>query len=173
MIRLERFLAAMDAHQVECVIIGGIAARVHGSARITQDVDIVYRRTHENVTRLVRALAPFKPYLRGAPPGLPFEWSAARIEAGLNLTLTTTIGDIDVLGEVVGGGRYEDLVQHSSVVTAFGHPTRVVSLEALIRLKRAAGRWRDLDAIAELEALQEEIETARSSVRAPRAQLKR
>jgi len=57
--------------KVEFILVGGLAANVHGSARATFDVDVVYRRTPENLDRLVRALAPVQPYLRGAPPGLP------------------------------------------------------------------------------------------------------
>ena len=157
MIGLERLLEAFADAGVEFIVIGGIAARAHGSARITQDVDVVYARSDMNIGRLVSALAPFTPYVRGAPPGLPFAWSIATVTAGLNFTLTTTIGDIDLLGEVAGGGRYEDLVAHSVSLDAFGHPTPVVGLAWLIHLKRAAGRPKDFEVIAELEALQEEI----------------
>ncbi len=62
---------------VEFIVIGGLAAQAHGSARLTQDVDVLYRRTHENAVRLASALAPYGPYLRGAPTGLPFEFSPA------------------------------------------------------------------------------------------------
>jgi hypothetical protein len=155
MIELPLFLEAFHAHGVEFIVIGGIAARVHGSARVTQDVDVVYARSDANIARMVKALAPFNPYLRGAPPNLPFEWSVKTVKAGLNFTLLTTIGSIDVLGEVVGGGRYEDLAPHSMTETVFGHPAMVVSLPWLIQLKRAAGRVRDFEAIAELELLQD------------------
>lgn len=94
--------------------------------------------------------------LRGAPPGLPFEWSAATLRAGLNFTLTTTAGTLDLLGDVTGGGRYEDLLPHTLVVELFGRDVRCLDLEWLIMTKRAAGRPRDLEAIAELEALREE-----------------
>lgn len=83
---------------VECVIVGGLAATIHGSARLTQDVDFVYARDRANVERLVAALRPHAPYPRGAPPGLPFEWSAATVERGLDFTLTTAVGDVDLLG---------------------------------------------------------------------------
>ena len=46
----------------------------------------------------------YQPYLRGAPPGLPFRWDDRTLKAGLNFTLTTTLGDLDLLGEVAGGG---------------------------------------------------------------------
>ena len=153
---IEGLLGVLSDAGVLFILVGGVAARAHGSARITQDVDISYSRTPENLTRLVSALAPLKPYLRGAPPGLPFEWSVATLKAGLNFTLRTTAGDIDLLGEIVGGGRFEDLAPHSITVTIFGHDTLLLDLPWLIRVKRAAGRPKDLEVIAELEALQEE-----------------
>jgi predicted nucleotidyltransferase len=152
-----RLLGALDKTGVEYILIGGVAATVHGSSRLTQDVDICYARTDANVDRLVRALRPLKPYLRGAPRGLPFEWSAATLRAGLNFTLTTTAGEIDLLGEVTGGGSYNDLMRHTIEITLFTHRTRCLNLEWLIATKRAVGRPRDLEAIAELEALREEI----------------
>jgi predicted nucleotidyltransferase len=141
---------------VEFILIGGLAATVHGSARSTRDVDVVYRRTSDNIRRLVHALVPYHPYLRGAPPGLPFRWDAATVERGLNFTLITDIGELDLLGEIVGGGGYEDLLQHTVTIQAFGVECRCVALEQLIHVKRAAGRPKDLEAIAELEALLEE-----------------
>lgn len=149
-------LGALTTERVSFVVVGGLAATAHGSARLTQDVDVVYARNAENLDALVRALAPFEPYLRGAPPGLPFTWNRETLERGLNFTLTTTVGDIDLLGEIVGGGGYEDLVEGSIELQFFGHPCLCLDLPALIRAKRAAGRPRDLEAIAELEAILEE-----------------
>jgi predicted nucleotidyltransferase len=142
----------------EFILVGGVAAVAHGSARLTQDVDVSYARSEANLRRIVAALLPHEPYLRGAPPGLPFEWSVETLRSGLNFTLTTRVGDIDLLGEIVGGGTYEDLVDHCITVTIFGRETRLLDLPWLIRVKRAAGRPKDLEVIAELEALQEEIE---------------
>jgi hypothetical protein len=133
-----------------------LAATVHGSARLTQDVDIVYDRSPDNVERLVRALAPFEPYLRGAPRGLPFEWSAETVRHGLNFTLTTDAGDIDLFGEIAGGGDYSTVAENSVTVQLFDVDCLCLDLPALIATKRAAGRPRDLEVIAELEALREE-----------------
>jgi hypothetical protein len=157
MTQLERLLAALHRAGVEFIIVGGVAARAHGSSRLTDDLDICYSRDPANLERLVKALAPLKPYLRGAPPGLPFDWSVATLRAGLNFTLATTAGAIDILGEITGGGRYEDLVPHTITIEIFGRPTRLLDLPWLIRVKRAAGRPKDLEVIAELEALDEEI----------------
>ena len=133
----------------------GVAATAHGSARSTLDLDVVYSRQKENLEKLVHALDGHKPYLRGAPAGLPFRFDIETLHAGLNFSLTTALGWIDLLGEIAGGGRYEDLAQHSVVIDAFGVRCRVLDLEALIRAKRAAGRPRDLEVIAELEVLRE------------------
>ena len=151
-------ISVLDRAGVDFVVVGGLAATAHGSPRLTLDVDVVYARTEKNYDRIVRALKPLKPYLRGAPPGLPFEWSAETLRSGLNFTLTTTAGSLDILGEIVGGGRYKDLRPHSTVMRIFGRDVRVLNLDALVRAKRAAGRPKDLEAIAELEALREEME---------------
>ena len=156
MIDLERTLQELHRGGVEFIIVGGVAATIHGSARVTQDLDIVYARTPENIARLVAALASHAPYLRGAPPGLPFRWDAQTIRRGLNFTLTTTLGDVDLLGEIVGGGGYADLLSHCQIVKVSGLEYRCLSLLRLIHVKRAAGRPKDLEAIAELEALREE-----------------
>jgi len=139
--------------KIEFVIIGGAAAIAHGSARLTEDLDIVYRRTGENIERLVQALAPYQPYLRGAPPGLPFKLDRATMQRGLNFTLTTSLGDIDLLGEIAGGGNYENLAPESIVLEIFGTECRCLNLEQLIHSKRAAGRPKDIESIAELESL--------------------
>ena len=141
---------------VEFILVGGVAGSLHGAARATYDVDVVYRRSPENMSRLVAALAPYGPYLRGAPAGLPFSFEVQTLGQGLNFTLTTSVGDLDLLGEVTGGGRYEDLLAHSQSIPLLGTTCQCVTLDGLIRLKRAAGRPKDLEAIAELEALRAE-----------------
>jgi predicted nucleotidyltransferase len=149
-------LPLLVGHGVRFILIGGGAATVHGSARLTLDVDVVYARDPDNLRHLVAALSPHQPYLRGAPPGLPFRWDERTIQNGLNFTLTTTLGDLDLLGEVAGGGTYEQLLPFTEELAAFGITCRVVTLERLIQLKRAAGRPKDLEVIAELQAILEE-----------------
>jgi len=138
---------------VAFVIVGGVAATMHGSAHMTYDLDVVYERTPANIERLVRALAPLHPYMRGAPPGLPFRLDADTVSRGLNFTLTTDLGDLDVLGEIAGGGTYENLVSDALTTTLDGRSFRYVTLPRLIALKRAAGRSKDLNVLAELELL--------------------
>ena len=152
-------LPVLNRHQVQFILIGGGAGIVHGSQRVTSDVDVVYSRSPDSVARMVEALKPHHPYLRGVPPGLPFRWDAPTILAGLNFTLTTDLGDIDFLGEVSGGGTYEQLLPFTIELEAFGVTCRCVTLDRLIQLKRAAGRPKDLEVIAELQAILDERES--------------
>lgn len=149
-------LGALIDGEVDHIIVGGLAATIHGSARLTQDVDVVYARDPANLERLAEALRELEPRLRGAPLDLPFEWSPRTLRMGLNFTLATTLGAIDLFGEIAGGESYEDLVPHTIDVELFGRAHRCLDLEALIRTKRAAGRLRDFEVVAELEAIREE-----------------
>ena len=152
----QKLLPALVKGGVDFVLVGGVAGVVHGSARVTYDVDLVYSRSDENIARLVKVLAPHAPYLRDAAEGLPFTWDVKTIRSGLNFTLTTGLGDLDLFGEVIGGGSYDDLLPHSVEVEAFGVRFRCVDLPTLIHIKAAAGRAKDREAIAELRVLLEE-----------------
>jgi hypothetical protein len=149
-------LRTLSEAQVAYIIVGGVAANLHGALRTTLDLDVVYQRDRDNIARLVKAIAPLRPYLRGAPAGLPFAFDESTIARGLNFTLVTDMGDLDLLGEVTGAGSFGDIVQHSQPVDVGGITCLLVDLPTLIRMKRAAGRARDRESLAELEALLEE-----------------
>ena len=153
---LAQIIPPLVRAKVDFILIGGMAAILHGSARVTFDVDLVYSRTDENIQRLADALASHKPYLRGAPPDLPFAWDAKTIRSGLNFTLTTALGDVDLFGEVAGGDTYQDLSAHSFEIEAFGVRFNCIDLPTLIRIKEAAARPKDREAVAELRVLLEE-----------------
>ena len=152
----EGLLRALAEGRVDFVLIGGLAARAHGSARSTQDVDVAYSRSESNLVRLVQALEPLEPSLRGAPPGLPFRFDLPTVKAGLNFSLSTRLGALDLLGEVAGGGDYERMRSGAKSLELFGLECLCLDLDQLIATKRAAGRPRDLETVAELEALREE-----------------
>ena len=155
---LAQAIPALVCANVDFILLGGMAAILRGSARVTFDVDVVYSRTHGKMKRVVAVLAPHDPYLREAPQNLPFSWDAKTIGDGLNFTLTTTLGDIDLLGEVAGGETYQTLLAHSFDVDAFGVRFKCIDLPTLIRIKEAADRPKDREAIAELRVLLEESE---------------
>lgn len=150
-------LRALASHDVEFIVVGGLAAIAHGSARTTQDIDIVYSRRAENLEKMVAALTPLKPYLRGAPAGLPFRLDVPTLNAGLNFTLVTNLGWLDLLGEITGGGNYQDLAKHSHELELAGATCKVLDIEVLIATKRAAGRPKDMEPIAELEIIRDEL----------------
>jgi hypothetical protein len=149
-------LGALADAGVEMIVVGGAAATAHGAARLTQDIDVVYERSPDNLQRLVSALGSHAPYPRGAPPGLPFVFDLQTLRNGGNFTLQTDLGAIDLLAEITGGGGYHDLHPSTLVLNAFGRTVRCLTLSKLIEVKRAAGRPKDFEAIAELEVLLEE-----------------
>ena len=155
MIDFPGLLFALADAGVEYIIVGGAAATAHGAARLTQELEIVYARSDENLVRVARALAPHEPYLRGAPSNLPFRLDAETHRRGLNFTLSSKLGDVDLLGEIVGGGGYEALLPHSIEIDLFGLRCRCLGLDKLIDVKRAAGRPKDFEALAELEAIRQ------------------
>lgn len=148
-----KILANLQVEGVEFIIVGGMAMVSHGSATITDDLDICYRRTPENLTKLVRALASLRPELRGAPPDLPFLWEVRTLQNGLNFTLVTDAGDVDLLGELSGVGGYDAVMAEAEAMDIAGHSTMIIGLDQLIRAKRAAGRAKDLIHLQELEEI--------------------
>lgn len=155
MIKIEQSLRLLTQYQVEFVIVGGVAVSAHGSSYLTYDLDVAYARTRRNLKQLVAALAPHHPRPRDFPADLPFIWDEQTIKQGTNFTLVTDLGNIDLLGEVTGLGDYEQVRACSVVMNLFDLECRVLSLDALIESKRAAGRTKDLLVLPELEALRE------------------
>lgn len=145
-----RLLTALVEAKVEFVVIGGLAVVTHGHPRSTVDLDVCYARTPENHRRLISALAPLRPRLRGAPPELPFFWEERTLKNGLNFTLATDAGELDLLGEVTGLGGYSNMALSALELSLFGQVVKVIDLDTLITSKAAAGRPKDL---LDLEAL--------------------
>jgi len=157
---IEAPLRLLSEYSVDCVIVGGVAAAIHGSMLLTNDLDVCYSRDPANLKRLADALESVHARLRNAPEGLPFILDAETLKRGLNFTFTTDIGDLDLLGEVRGVGNYEDVFAGSLTVELFGFRFAVIDIGKLIVAKRAAGRSKDLLALPELESIQEAQATA-------------
>ena len=154
----EAVIRLLGRHQVRYVLIGALAAVTHGAPLVTQDIDVCYAREADDLERLATALREVHAELRGAVPGLPFRLEAQTLRAGDTFTFTTDIGWIDILGTPNGTTGYDDLARTAERFTLFGHVVQVASIEDLIRMKRAAGRPKDLLAVEELGALREELE---------------
>lgn len=155
MIDLERTIRLLADGGVEFVIVGGIASSIHGSTQVTFDLDICYARDDDNMARLAQSLSPFHPQLRGAPAGLPFIWDVETLRRGLNFKLRTDLGNLDLLGEILGIGSFEQARATSITVRLFGVECLVLTLDGLIAAKQAAGRAKDMLVLPELKALRE------------------
>lgn len=146
-------LRGLRNSRVKFVVIGGLAAAAHGSRRVTDDVDVCYDTSSQNLRHLSALLAEWKAYPRGIERGLPFFMDEEQFKVTPLMTLSTTEGLIDVLDVVKGVGDYDKSVERSVEISAFDIRFRILDLPALIDAKRAAGRPRDLDHLPELEAL--------------------
>lgn len=157
MIQLEPILKSLIEQEVEFVIVGGVAITAHGSAYLTQDLDFCYSRTNENLKKIVTALSEYSPRFRGFPAELPFVFDISTLRNGTNFTFKTTIGDVDLLGEVAGVGNFDGVLKSSEYKSLFGFRVRVLTIDGLIKAKTAAGRTKDLLILPELKALREAL----------------
>jgi hypothetical protein len=146
-------IEALTGEGVDFVVVGGVALVVQGAPRTTADLDICYSRDPANLERLSSALAPLNPTLRGAPAGLPFRLDAPTLRSGLNFSLDTDKGEIDLLGEIIGIGAFAQVAADTVLLELYGKDVRVMSLAALERAKRSAGRLKDLADLATIAEL--------------------
>ncbi len=149
----EQIIAALLAVGARFVVVGGVAATIQGSARLTNDLDICYDPAPDNLEALVRLLRSWHAYLREVEPGLPFTLDVRALRATPIMTLTTDLGDIDLLDQVLGVGSYPDVLAASEPVRVDAIEFRALTLPALIAAKKATGRARDREHLIELEAL--------------------
>jgi hypothetical protein len=147
-------IKVLQDHRVRFVVIGGVAATIHGSSHVTNDLDICYDATPDNIDRLVHVLRAIHAELRGAEPGLPFVLDARTLRDSPFLTLTTTEGYLDLLDQVPGVGRYAEAYAVSQRVEWSDLTFWILSLPALIAAKRATGRTKDRAQLVDLEAIQ-------------------
>ena len=134
----------LGRHGVRYVLIGGLAAVTQGASLVTQDVDLCHARDADNLTRLADALREVHATLRGADPGLPFRLDAQTLAKGDAFTFATDLGAMDILATPAGTEGYEDLARTADAFSLFGQRVLVASVDDLIRMKRAAGRTKDL-----------------------------
>jgi len=152
-------LRRLQAHGVRFVLIGGLAAKAHGSPTLTVDLDVCYARDRDNLERLAAALNELRAELRGAPPGLPFRLDRLTLERGDAFTFTTEHGDLDILGTPAGVSGYGELEANAEDVELDEElVVKLASLDDLIRMKRAAGRPKDRVELEILGALRDEID---------------
>jgi hypothetical protein len=145
----QRIFAALDAHGVEYVVVGGLAVQVHGHVRMTNDVDLIPAPRRANMRRLAKALNDLGARVlnKGSED--------MRIDANMlpRATLwqfTTAAGDIDVLHDVPGAARFEDLRVRALEVGLGALRIPFAGRDDMISMKRASGRPVDLGDVAAL-----------------------
>jgi hypothetical protein len=153
-----RALETLVRHRVRFVVIGGLAGRLWGSTTVTNDIDICYARHRRNLQALAAALTELEASLRGAPDGLPFRGDAETLARGDHFTFSTNAGNLDCLATPAGSRGFADLIAGASPMKLDSIEVPVASVDDLIRLKRAAGRPKDLVEVEILGALREEMD---------------
>jgi predicted nucleotidyltransferase len=146
----EPLLRRLAEAGVDFLVIGGVAVAAHGYGRSTKDLDIVYATNAANLERLGSALVELGARLRGIREDAPFVPDARTLKRTTTLTLDTALGGIDLLVDPEGAARYEDMRERADVVDLDGISFRVVSMDDLLSMKRAAGRPQD---VADIDAL--------------------
>lgn len=155
----ERMLRALGEAGVRFILVGGMAAILHGDVGVTVDVDLVPEHAPDNLDRLARVLRSLEARIRteGEPEGLPFDCSAeflANLAPDAILNLTTSAGDLDLTFQPSGTSGYADLRRDARVIEiADGVTVMVASLADVIRSKEAAGREKDRLALPRLRRL--------------------
>ncbi|MGI8983636.1 MAG: hypothetical protein ACR2HM_03745 [Acidimicrobiales bacterium] len=153
-----RAFRVLNQHEVGYVVIGGLASEFLGAAIGTNDIDICYERTPENMNRLAAALSDLHARLRvvGVDEELPFILDGRTLAAGDSFTFVSDAGDLDILGTPSGTAGFRDLdADATSYDLGEGLIVRVVSLDDLIRMKEAASRPKDQTHLHILSALKD------------------
>lgn len=140
---------------MDFVVIGGLAVAVHGFVRATEDVDLVPGPDRGNLDRLVNRLVSLGARLTLAPDRAPGPEERAALYRGRNLSVTTPLGEVDVVQRLPGVPAYAELADRAVTVTAFGVTFRVASRADLVTMKRAGDRPIDRADLAALDAPEE------------------
>jgi predicted nucleotidyltransferase len=148
-LQLIPLLRRLAEEGIDFVVIGGVAVEIHGYARFTKDLDIVYATNAANLERLGKVLVELGATLRGFED-LPFVPDVVTLRRTEILTLDTPLGSLDLLVDPKGSARYEEIRERALRVDLDGIEIRVVGLEDLLSMKRAARRPQD---IADVDAL--------------------
>jgi hypothetical protein len=145
-----RIIELLERHDVDYVVVGGVAAVLHGAPVTTFDFDALFKVDPENIERLAAVLIELDARYRERPDLRPTRNDLA---AGQHNLLLTNCGPFDLLGIIGNGKRFEDVAGAATLMAIGDLSVKVLSVEALIEDKKAMGRHKDLIAIRLLEAL--------------------
>jgi hypothetical protein len=155
LVRYREILERLTNSQVDFVIIGGVAAALHGSPMVTLDVDVCTSFAEPNLSKIISALGPINPRLRMQPDKMKLPLEPERLQDIKNLYLLTDLGILDLLGEVPGVASFQEIANRTVAMDLGGFTCRVLDLDTLISAKVVAGRYKDRLALIHLKALRE------------------
>ena len=151
---LVTLMEGLAAARIRVVLVGGMAVRVHGVQRVTDDVDVCYDTGFLNERALVSLLRDWNAYPRDVAPGRPFRLSRKDLSRNDTVRLQTVHGYLDLMREVPGAGRFGDIIAHADTLRLErGLVLPVINVDKLIRAKEHAGRAKDVEVLHELRAL--------------------
>jgi hypothetical protein len=159
-LRPQEIFATLERHEVRYVLVGGVAAILHGAPHVTTDVDVVPEEGRDNLERLSAALRELNARIRiaGEPQGVPFDHSGETLSRVRIWNLMTDHGDLDITFVPSGTRGYDDLIRDARRISVRGIAVPVASLADVIRSKEAAGREKDRPVLPVLRRLLEETE---------------
>jgi hypothetical protein len=140
---LETLLRTLATSGVDFIVVGGLAAVAQGAPIVTHDVDIVHRRSPENIDKLLATLLAIDARYRGRAQADVVRPTVAILAGPGHSLLQTALGPLDVLGAIEGGRDYDALHPHAIPIDFDGHSVLVLSLEMVIELKKSSTRPKD------------------------------
>jgi predicted nucleotidyltransferase len=157
---LKDLLCVLADSGVPFIVVGGYAARMHGTSLLTEDIDVCAILSPENVSKLREVLAPFHPIHRMTPQKLPLSEFPSEIKGINNLYVGTDLGKVDFLGSVGGVGSFEQVAKNAVEVTVFGRKCRVISIDDLIKAKKFMNRPHDIETVKQLEWIKNRVKSS-------------
>lgn len=156
---VEQLVRKLADHGVQFVIIGGYAAVAHGVTLLTRDLDLCIPFSEINMDRLLQSLRELHPRHRQHPSRPALSQNSKVLARFKNLYLETDLGELDLLGEVAGIGTFSETLEQSVEIELWGRACRILSLDALIAAKKAVHRPKDEEALRQLEAIRERLDS--------------
>lgn len=147
-------------NKVDFILVGGLAAVAYGVSTMTQDIDVCFPFAPENIRRLLISLEGSHPCVRAGSGIVPLDqYDVARLSKLDNLYLQTDLGELDLLGRIVGIGGFKEVKAQSTEIEIFGFSCRILEIDSLINAKEAMGRPKDRHVVLELKAIREKLRT--------------
>lgn len=153
MSELKNLLQRLGDAEIDFVVVGGIAAVLHGSSTVTRDLDVCASLSSENLAKLRTAFVDLHPVHRIGPARHSFLENPGPGISLKNLYLQTDLGALDLLGSITGVGEFDQVRDSAIEVELFGRRVKVLAIESLIKAKEAVGRPKDLLVATELRAI--------------------